>query len=843
MHPRWSQRFFPGRLNQAFWSFFLLAPAVFRLVLGALIVQLALPQAHSAVHATITVDSGEILEGDDIALTVIVVPAGTYRYQWYFQGTPLLGRTTPILRLQNVQVSEGGSYSATVTSSTDNIPTPVTNITIWSYPKLAINGQTNVVTEASLSRFEVLPLYPDGGFSFQWYFNDQPLRSETNSFLKFEGATFDQSGFYSVTVSNLHAAVVSNPYVLQVMPRDGLERWEWRYPPVQGNDLSQVAFGAGIFVAVGSGGALLTSQDGLEWINRHEERFGDLQSITYGDAGFVAVGTPGRLIRSPDGTNWTVLPQAEVTSPRVTFGNGIYLVAGSGPLGFTSYLSSSDGVNWERHISPNGRSISDFTFGNGRFVARGNVTLVSTNGLEWEERATLTGLFGFGNGVFISLRGFTTISTNGLDWSRGGDKAYEFDDVTGGNGVFVAVTSAGEVHNDHPAQRIYNSTDGLHWTTNSLVVSNNLHRVSFAGGLFFALGDDGVFLVSTNGLAWQSLSGWDDVNFNAAVASPGKRIAVGDQGRIVLAESGSPWRVIASDLTNSLKGIAFGAGHFVVIDSSGAISVSTNGESWHLAYSQTSRLRGIAYGAGRFVAVGDHSSVIASTNGTMWESIDYPLVDNEGAALFGNIQSITFTGKEFLAVDGNIGRSKNGILYQRFVTPPLAEIAFGNGVYVGIGTNGIFISPDLISWKPALTKPEVKTRNLIFGDGYFLLAGSDGNVYASSNGDYWLRHYISSQNELRALAAAQDGTLIAVGNNGVILESPLPLETIRASLTAPDELLLSIVGLPRTTYRLQRTSSLPPSGWEDFGIVLLSNRATNWSVGPLTASRFYRFAR
>jgi hypothetical protein len=798
--------------------------------------------AMPAVNVTITVNPSDIFVGNDVTLRAEALPAASYRYQWFVNGTSLFGRTSPILRLQNIQSSDAGTYRVDVMGSSGTLASPSTNLAVWTYPTLAINGQTNVVTEGSWSRFDEGSNSDDPTLSYQWYFNDLALSGETNASLKFESTRFGQSGPYSVVVSNLHAGVVSYPYILSVMPRDGLEHWEWRNPALQGCDLSGVAFGAGVYVAVGYGGALMTSTNGVDWINRHEERFGELQSITYGETGFVATGFPGRLLTSADGTNWTVSPQGELNLHRVVFGNGTYVVGTSLPNG--TYLTSSNGQSWQTRTWPGQRQIGDFAFGNGRFVAVGPTgTLMSTNGLEWQESKSNSGggPIRFANGAFIALNGFPFVSTNGENWIKG-NTPYSFYDVAGGNGVFVA---AAESRHDTPSPRIYSSLDGLNWSINPLIVSNNVYNAAFAGGLLFITGDDGIFLVSSNGVSWQTLSVWDDVNLNAVTEGGGKRIAVGDQGRVVLSDQGSFWRVIDSGLSNAIKSIAYGANQFALIDSQGAIFTSTNGESWALAYSQTNDLHTITYGAGRFVAVGDNSTVITSTNATTWERVVYPLGpgDGEGVSFFANIQSITYTGSEFLIADGRVASSRNGVLYKQFTTPSLSEVAFGNGIYLGQGGNGIFTSRDLGSWKPALTQPGVKTRCLIFAAGNFLLAGEDGCVYASPNGDYWVRHYTSCQNRMRALALTGDGTVIVAGNNGAILESPLPLESIRARVSETGEVALNMTGIPGKTYRLQGTSALGRSGWGDLATFTLSSRAMNRTEPPSEVARFYRLAR
>jgi len=71
------------------------------------------------------------------------------------------------------------------------------------------------------------------------------------------------------------------------------------------NDLRSVAYGNGLFVAVGEDGAILTSPDGASWTQRTSGTSNRLRGVTYGNGLFVAVGDRGAILTSPDGVNWT----------------------------------------------------------------------------------------------------------------------------------------------------------------------------------------------------------------------------------------------------------------------------------------------------------------------------------------------------------------------------------------------------------------------------------------------------------------------------------------------------------------------------------------------------------
>ena len=71
--------------------------------------------------------------------------------------------------------------------------------------------------------------------------------------------------------------------------------WEPQTPM----SLYGIAYGNGYFVAVGPGGLITASTDGLNWVPRsHPGSSLDLQSVVYGDGRFVAVGASGAILES-----------------------------------------------------------------------------------------------------------------------------------------------------------------------------------------------------------------------------------------------------------------------------------------------------------------------------------------------------------------------------------------------------------------------------------------------------------------------------------------------------------------------------------------------------------------
>lgn len=222
-----------------------------------------------------------------------------------------------------------------------------------------------------------------------------------------------------------------------------LDHWHWRNPAPFANSLRSSCFGDGKFVAVGAGGVIHTSLDGLAWDDGRRPVLSKLRKVIYANGQFVAVGDAGVILTSPDGYTWTSRSSGLLTTLyAVAFGNGKYVACGEGG----SLSLSSDGATW----APGSVGTIDLTwiaFGNGVFVAPGpnlfssQQVEVSPDGQNWVLAAfpTAHGPAGvpplhegtFVNGRFIACAEdagnaigaipifcFNT-STNGTNWARG----------------------------------------------------------------------------------------------------------------------------------------------------------------------------------------------------------------------------------------------------------------------------------------------------------------------------------------------------------------------------------------------------------------------------------------
>ena len=249
----------------------------------------------------------------------------------------------------------------------------------------------------------------------------------------------------------------------------------------------------GNFVAVGDGGFIGTSSDGIYWYSSNSKTGEDLKAIAYkftayGNDLYVAVGLSGTIIYSYDGFKWQ--QDLKITSKNL---NGVInkssLFIAVGDEG--TILKSEGMGKWEKITSPTTNILNSITYGNGIFVAIGNggVILASIDGTNWSQCQSPTS---------VNLKS-----------------------VSFGNGIFIAVGDSGV---------ILRSLDGVTWVQQNSRTGGNLRAVSFGDFAFFAVGQGGVVMLSGDGIFWEQLYTGNNISLNSVLYRNQIFIAAGFNG-------------------------------------------------------------------------------------------------------------------------------------------------------------------------------------------------------------------------------------------------------------------------------------------------------------------------
>lgn len=304
---------------------------------------------------------------------------------------------------------------------------------------------------------------------------------------------------FRVTVLSMVLSAVVVPATPAMVEAQALA-WGLHSAPTSEN-LDGLAWGGGKFVAVGTGGVVLTSPDGVSWFKHHSGTGQHLHEVAWSGNRFVAVGLGGTIIISTDGIHWSTIPcPAPSQNLRSVTWSGLRFVA-VGDNG--KIITSTDGLSWINLTGPAAHLNGVTSFGHNKFVA-------------------------------VGLNGSIIHTTDGINWASqpSGTSTHLFS-VTWNGSQFVAVGSMGT---------ILSSSNGTAWHNRSLPTTD-LYDITWGSGRYMAVGNGmgGDFLTSTDGLAWsQVLHGTGTTaDFYDVVWNGSAYVAVGHAGNVLRGFPGS----------------------------------------------------------------------------------------------------------------------------------------------------------------------------------------------------------------------------------------------------------------------------------------------------------------
>lgn len=259
-----------------------------------------------------------------------------------------------------------------------------------------------------------------------------------------------------------------------------------------GADIYSIAYGAGVFVAVGQSGKVATSPNGITWTQRTSGYGANLFGVAFGEGTFAAVGffdfaNPGNaVITSSDGVTWNLEEEGlPGTLNAIAYGGGLWIACGN-----AGHWSSSDLENWTEESDTIKWAAR---YADGVWVATGIKILTSTDGDDWAEAGSpfddgtdsYAYAVGYGDGRWIAA-GQQRVSQAlvSLDQSVPGRAAYYWD----------AQAALYFVAGDTVYRGSYGTVIGT--------ISDGTERC-----YFFALGPDLVLLDPQNGEGWTIDSG------------------------------------------------------------------------------------------------------------------------------------------------------------------------------------------------------------------------------------------------------------------------------------------------------------------------------------------------
>lgn len=277
-----------------------------------------------------------------------------------------------------------------------------------------------------------------------------------------------------------------------------------------------------------------------------------IYKVVYANNTFLAM--ESNVLHSADGITWTSTPPpstSQIGLYGLAYGAGVWVGGTQGHSTGRIFTSADNGTTWvARNSSFAGDDyVRTIAYGNGIFVAYGGLDtfklVTSTNGTTWTNRSLPASdlyysVVTFANGRFFLNSGNTGAcytSTNGSTWAlvTGAISSAREHGITYGNGKFVMLGARSH-------HGVATSTNGTTWVKHQtvlldsgLVTNVEMNSITYAEGLFVAVGNSGTVLTSEDGITWtkKTSPNFGTTRFYSVCYGNGKFVITGSGGKIL----------------------------------------------------------------------------------------------------------------------------------------------------------------------------------------------------------------------------------------------------------------------------------------------------------------------
>lgn len=274
--------------------------------------------------------------------------------------------------------------------------------------------------------------------------------------------------------------------------------------------LNDVVWNGSLFVAVGDGGYIMSSPDGISWTERTSGTAQRLSGVYWDGSRFLAVGDGATILSSANGTSWSALYTGadNIWLQAISYSGTRYVAAGtlSGPN--TAFvLTSTNGTTWSENASlpQTGRSISDLAWSGQQFVASAMAeafpndgrVLVSQDGLTWVEvtisvdsPTTLSIIWDGARFIAGGIGGRLFISPDGMNWS-------EVATPSTSNYLALAWGSPNLIAAGVIDSAVSSPDGGVTWQRFFIGAFHDTHGLAYGANRFVSVGNGGGIIYST----------------------------------------------------------------------------------------------------------------------------------------------------------------------------------------------------------------------------------------------------------------------------------------------------------------------------------------------------------
>lgn len=420
--------------------------------------------------------------GDRVSFQVAAAGQGL-RYQWELDGQAIPGAVQPHYTILRIVNEDLGSYRVRISDIANTIVSDVVTLAeLQISPQIVWQSLSRSVSLGSSLDLRVRatgtpPLI------YQWFKNGTEIPGATTDQISLNNVDGSAAANYTVTVGNATGYTTSDTIDLKVFSSPW-NAWSYVDPTTQSGEVFSI--------------------------------------INHDDKWVAAARAPNsiRISTSADGKNWNhdfIKPDGNIynmTGLRLVRGNGFWMctATASGALNGLIF-KSTDLVNWQQHLLPNGVSASSqMIFHDGYFyLSSGNFLHRTSDGINWTLQQTPIGV-NIKSEILLSDGGSRLVAAKKY-W----EKIYVLDDPAGSwqeidvdatttNWVDAAYTKDGQFY-VYLSNTRYESVDGLTWTQSTSTpspdpfrelmwqvnqASNSFVYSDYGGKKLYASLDDGV---------------------------------------------------------------------------------------------------------------------------------------------------------------------------------------------------------------------------------------------------------------------------------------------------------------------------------------------------------------
>lgn len=153
--------------------------------------------------------------GGSVTLSVVASGTAPLSYQWKKGGTAISGATSASYTISNVQTTDAGSYTVTVTNSIGSVTSNAATLTVSSAPSITSQPQGSSVVVGNSVSFSVTAT-GSAPLTYQWQKGGTAISGATSSTYSIASAQLTDAGSYTVVVTNGSGSVTSSAATLSV---------------------------------------------------------------------------------------------------------------------------------------------------------------------------------------------------------------------------------------------------------------------------------------------------------------------------------------------------------------------------------------------------------------------------------------------------------------------------------------------------------------------------------------------------------------------------------------------------------------------------------------------------